>query len=462
MMALSPQGKEFAMASLTAELGAFVSELKLSDVPGEGQAVAKTGFTDCFGVMIAGARDSVVALVDREMASADGAALASLIPSMERRNVEDAALVNGVAAHVLDYDDVTLDGHPSAVLLPAILAQGEALGSSGAEMLTAYAAGYEVWAELMSRERVPLHQKGWHPTAVRGTVAAAAACAKLRRLSAQETATALAIAGSMAGGLAANFGSHTKCFQVGRAAQSGVIAARLAQAGMTASPDALEHKSGYLMAFSPGGKPDLARGLGSPKREWHLVRQGLNIKRYPICYATHRAIDGTLDLATRFDLKPQDVERIHVSTGETQMMMLRNARPQTALEAKFSIQFAIASSLVARGVGLAQLTDEFVRSPPVQSLMPRVSTTTTTETMEGSAFAPWEKVEITTRNGKTMATEPIRFAKGSTQSPLSRGELHEKFSDCLGAVFSGNIKTGAFEKLMNLERLNSARDLFPW
>src|SRR3974390_336293 len=288
MMALSPQGKGFAMASLTAELGRFVSELKLSDVPAAGQAVAKTGFTDCFGVMIAGARDPVVPLVDREMAGADGSALASLIPSRARRNVEDAALVNAVAAHVLDYDDVTLDGHPSAVLVPAILAQGEALGASGAEMLTAYAAGYEVWAELLVREPIPLHQKGWHPTAVRGAVAAAAACARLRRLPARETSTALAIAASMAGGLVANFGTHTKCFQVGRAAQSGVIAARLAQAGMTASPDALEHRSGFLAAFSPGGEPDLSRRIEAGKKEWHLVRQGLNVKRYPISYGTPR------------------------------------------------------------------------------------------------------------------------------------------------------------------------------
>ena len=106
-------------------------------------------------------------------------AQASLIPSLEKRNVEDAALVNGAAAHVLDYDDVTLDGHPSAVLVPAIVAQGEALGASGVELVTAYVAGYEVWVELLIREPVPLHQKGWHPTAVRGTLAAAAACAKL-------------------------------------------------------------------------------------------------------------------------------------------------------------------------------------------------------------------------------------------------------------------------------------------
>jgi 2-methylcitrate dehydratase PrpD len=449
------------MAPLTAELGRFVSALSLTDVPLEAQAVAKTGFTDCFAVMIAGAREDVVALVDRELAGANGAAQACLIPSGERRKVEDAALVNAVAAHVLDYDDVTLDGHPSAVLVPAILAQGEALGSSGSEMLTAYAAGYEVWAELLMREPVPLHQKGWHPTSVRGAVAAAAACAKLRGLGAPQTSTALAIAASMAGGLVANFGTHTKCFQVGRAAQSGVIAARLAQAGMTASPDALEHRSGFLTAFSPGGEPDLSRSIETGKKEWHLVRQGLNVKRYPICYGTHRAIDAAIELATRHDLKPADVDHVRVLTGEMQMLMLRNAHPQTALEAKFSMQFAMAASVVARNVGLSQVSNDFVRSPPIQSLMPRVSTTTTKETMEGSAFAPSEKVEITTVAGRVLASEPVVFAKGSRQRPLSREELRAKFVDCLGDGFSAGTKANAFDKLMNLERLNSAGDLLP-
>ena len=312
--------------------------------------------------MIAGAQDPVVALIDREMAGSDGSALASLIPSLKRRNVEDAALVNGAAAHVLDYDDVTLDGHPSAVLVPAIIAQGETFGASGSELLTAYVAGYEVWAELLMREPVPLHQKGWHPTAVRGAVAAAAACAQLRRLTPEQCQTALAIAASMAGGLVANFGSLTKCFQVGRAAQSGVIAARLAEAGLTASPDTLEHQSGFLAAFSPDGKADLSRAFDPKRKEWYLASRGLNLKRYPICYATHRAIDGALDLAVRHDLKPDDVGQIRVSTGQMQMLMLRNDRPKTAFEAKFSMQFAMAASLVARNVGLAQLTDR-VRQP---------------------------------------------------------------------------------------------------
>src|SRR4029077_953631 len=119
---------------------------------------------------------------------------------------------------------------------------------------------------------------------------------------------------------------------------------------LTASLDTLEHRSGFLAAFSPDGKADLSRTFDPKQKVWHLAQQGLNVKRYPICYATHRAIDGALDLVLRHNLKPADVRNIRVSTGGMQMLMLRNERPKTALEAKFSMQFAMAASLVARNV----------------------------------------------------------------------------------------------------------------
>ncbi len=447
------------MSSLTLDLGRFVADLSLEKIPSQGREIARTGIADCFGVLIAGARDPEIALVDRELGCHVGAALASLIPSGSRRTIESAALINGVAAHVLDYDDVSLDGHPSAALVPAILAQGEASGSSGAEMLTAYIAGYEVWAELLEREPTPLHRKGWHPTAVLGTIAAAAACAKLRNLDAGRTSTAMAIAASMSSGLVANFGTMTKSFQVGRAAQSGVIAARLAQAGLTASLDALEHAGGLLAALSPEGKAALDRPFSAAAKEWHIVRHGLNIKRYPICYATHRSIDAALALVERYDLSPGEVGRIRVSTGKTQLLMLRNSRPQTGLEAKFSMQFAMAAALVARKVGLAELTDGFVCRPDVQAIFPRVSFEPTSETMDGAAFAPADAVEITTINGETLNSGPVEYAKGSHQRPLSRDELWTKFADCLGGDYSEAKKSHAFKSLMIFDRLNGASDL---
>jgi 2-methylcitrate dehydratase PrpD len=449
------------MSSLTLDLGRFVADLALQQIPADGCAIARTGIADCFGVLIAGARDGEIALVDRELGgnAAAGAASASLIPSGARRSVESAALVNGVAAHVLDYDDVSLDGHPSAVLVPAILAQGEASGASGAQMLTAYVAGFEVWAELLAREPTPLHRKGWHPSAVLGTVAAAAACAKLRGLDASGAATAMAIAASMASGLVANFGTMTKSFQVARAAQSGVIAARLAQAGLTASLDALEHPAGLLAALSPEGKAEREQPFDAARKTWHIVEEGLNIKRYPICYATHRSIDAALGLVERYDLSPDKVERIHVSTGKTQLVMLRNTRPQTGLEAKFSMQFAMAAALVARKVGLSELTDAFVRRAEVQAIFPRVSFTTTDATMPGTAFAPADSVAITTTSGETLQSGPVEYAKGSHQHPLSRGELWAKFADCLGEDYPDGRKSSAFENLMIFDRLNGAADL---
>src|ERR1700741_729170 len=165
------RSKEELMSSLTQALGRFVADLTLQQIPAEGSAIARTGIADCFGVLIAGARDPAIALVDRELGHTSGAALASLIPSGARRSPETAALVNGIAAHVLDYDDVSLDGHPSAVLVPAILAQGEVSGSSGAETCTAYGAGYEAWAELLTRDPSPRHRKGGDPSAVFGPVA---------------------------------------------------------------------------------------------------------------------------------------------------------------------------------------------------------------------------------------------------------------------------------------------------
>ena len=248
---------------LTGELGVLVSNLQYKNIPAPAVSTAKRGFIDCVGVMFAGREEPVVRVV-RENLIWGSQQESRLLFTDQKSNSPEAALLNATAGHALDYDDVAIDGHPSVVLVPAILAEGERLGASGADLVAAYVAGYEVWGELASRDEDKYHAKGWHPSGVFGAVAAAAAGARLAKLDAGCTAHALAAAASMSAGLTANFGSMMKPLQVARAAQGGLIAARLAAKGFTASPDALEHRGGFLKAFSPAGR-DLPTAACSPK-----------------------------------------------------------------------------------------------------------------------------------------------------------------------------------------------------
>jgi 2-methylcitrate dehydratase PrpD len=266
--------------ALTRSLAAFVSDLRLSAVPADALTVVHTGFADCIGTMIAGSIEDPPNILRKALASAPGDA--SLFLTGPRVPAPDAAWINGTAAHALDYDDVALRGHPSTVLVPAILAEGESLGASGAQLATAYIAGYEVWAELAARDPAQHHQKGWHPTGIFGPIGAAAACASLRGLDPKRAAHALALGASHSSGLVANFGTMTKPYHAGRAAHSGVVAARLATAGFTASPDALEHPVGFLAAVSPKGEADRA-SPAKAGQAWQILKQGLSVKKYPLC-----------------------------------------------------------------------------------------------------------------------------------------------------------------------------------
>ena len=449
------------MTSLTQELAQLAAGMTLGAIPEEARRIAKTGFADCAAVMIAGAGEPAVGIVARALGGPPangGAESASLLPRGGKRAVESAVLVNGVAAHVLDYDDVALDGHPSAVLVPAVLAQAEATGANGAEMVAAYVVGYEVWAELLARIPGPMHTKGWHPTAVLGTVGAAAACGRLRRLDAGRMSHAISLAASMAAGLVANFGTMTKSFQVGRAAQSGLTAAKLAAADFTASPDAFEHAAGFVTAFGKGEKAERPRPLDK-SRAWQILQQGLNVKRYPLCYATHRAIDAAIDLIEQHQVRPGDIDKIDVATGTTQMLMLRNHRPQTGLEAKFSMEFAMASAAVARRVGLAELTDGFVLKPDVQAMLPNIATTAIKDPGVGDTFAPFDEVSIKHKTGRSIDSGKIEHALGSHAKPMSADQLRAKFEDCVGASFPEADRAKAFEGFMALEKIPSVAAL---
>jgi 2-methylcitrate dehydratase PrpD len=448
------------MPEITRQTANFVASLVPADLPDRCLEAARIGILDCVGTMIAGAREHPVRIVSAMLAASTQNDGAPEIPSGRNLAASDAALVNGVAAHVLDYDDVALSGHPSAVLVPAILAEGWSTDASGSDAVAAYVAGYELWAQVAAFEPGNLHERGFHPTAVMGALASAAASARLRKLDPEKSAHAIAIAASLASGLVANFGTMTKSLHAGRAAQSGVLAARLADQGFTASLDVIEHPTGFLRAHSPSGAPDVENGLVDIGTNWRLAKLGVNVKRYPTCYATHRSIDAMLDLVDEHKLKAEDVREVRVHTGATQKLMLRNNHPGTGLEAKFSMEFAMAAALVAGRVGLAELTDEFVTRPEVSSLFAKVRCTTTDEAMPGDpAFAPSDQVSVVLASGKMLEHVPVVHAKGSWQKPLTRTELKDKFLDCAKRALSSTHAEGLFDQLWHLQDQGSIRDL---
>ncbi len=443
--------------SLTEALGRFVSEVSFERLPSEAVEVARLGFTDTIATMIAGAGEPAPQILEKVLEPKTGAA--TLYFSGRRCSAPEAAWINGTAGHALDYDDVALRGHPSTVIVPALLAEGEALGASGRDLLAAYVAGYEAWAELSERDPGHHHEKGWHPTGIFGAIGAAAACSALRRLDSSRATAALALGASQSGGIMANFGTMTKPFHAGRAAYAGVLSARLAERGFTASADALEHSQGFLSAVSPEGKADRESPPQSLGKEWKILGERLGIKKYPACYCTHRALDAILDLLARRPVSAAEIKEIRVSLSDLHALILRNHRPQTGLEAKFSIEFAMAAAVIARRASLAEYADAFVKRPEVQTLMGRVSVETNRNyDPEMSGASLYDEVKVFLKSGEVVESEKVRRARGHGSKPLGESELFEKFRSCLDAGGSRIAPEALFARTRRLESL-SAREL---
>jgi len=442
---------------LTAQVGAFLADISPASVPAEAAGIVRGGFADCFAVLLAGWEEPACRIVRRTL-DARGEEWRPLhrlsVPGPQH------ALIHALAAHVLDYDDTALGGHPSAVLVPSVLAEGLETGTAdGRTLIAAYVAGYEVWAELARREHDPLHAKGWHPSAVYGALAAAAASSVLRGLDARQAAHAVGIAASMAGGIVANFGSMTKPFQLARAAQSGLIASRLAHSGLESSPDALEHDLGFLNAVSPGGRSD-RDGESRLGCEWAILRQGVNIKLYPVCYAMHRSLDAMAFLLAQNPLRADEVSSVEVEIGETQAALLRNHRPRTALDAKFSAEFGMAAMALAGRCGPEQLSDSFVARDDVQQFLPRINVRAIARSgSDGGTHSPFDRVSVILADGRRIQSPPVAYALGHYRNPAPREALWRKFRECAVPALAEREAQSLFDRVAGLEHARSVQEL---
>jgi 2-methylcitrate dehydratase PrpD len=229
---------------------------------------------------------------------------------------------------------------------------------------------------------------------------------------------------------------------------------------MLAAPDALDHERGFLRAISPAGRVDLERipQLGT---RWHSIEHGLGIKRYPMCYCAHRAIDAALELRARQRFAPAEIAAIEVTLGKIQATTLKNHHPATGLDAIFSVEFGVAAALLAGNVGLKEVSDEFVARSDVQELLRRV-TINANEDYDPAwpAMSRFDQVCVRLNNGKTLTSEPVCRALGDAQRPLGAADLRAKFLDCFAAGKANTDAVAVLHVLENFETAASCRTLY--
>jgi 2-methylcitrate dehydratase PrpD len=432
--------------SETERLARFALGLSLAEVPETVRAVARAAMLDGLACAIAG-RDERVTRELREFALEQGShPRASVWGTSDRVSPALAALVNGAAAHALDFDDVSwaMNGHPTVPLLPAAFAAAEAAGRSGADLLRAYVVGFEVEARLGQVLGRPHYERGWHATSTLGVFGATAAAAVLLELDEGALRRAFGIAASRASGTRGNFGTDTKPLHAGLAARAGLEAAELAARGVTAREDAVEMEMGLADLYG-GKRPLELPKLGAP---FALEAPGVELKPYPSCRFTHRAIDAVLALREKH--AGRELRAIACEAEPLGQKVLIYAEPHTGLEAKFSLQYCVAIAWLDGWPGLGAFSDDRARSPDVQALLRRVGVR--------EARGPDEEVELVFADG-TRARETVRLARGNPQNPLSDMERISKVKLCVEPALGAERTRALIAAFERLEHVPDVRAL---
>jgi 2-methylcitrate dehydratase PrpD len=444
---------------LAHELARRSAALRFEDLPADAVHWAKVGILDTIGVTLAGSGEPAARIVGRVVPPHGGSSL--LFGSADRTNALDAALINGTAAHALDFDDCnnTLGGHPSAPILPALFALADERLVDGRAFIVAYVAGFETECKLALGVNFHHYSKGWHATATLGVHGAAAAACHLLRLDSRRTATALAIASSLASGIKANFGTMTKPLHVGHCARNGLFAALLAAEGFSANTDAFEHRQGFLEAFNGAGTYDVARMLAHWGAPFDIVEPGIAIKQYPCCGSTHPALDVMLDLVRRHDLQPGEVARIESWTHARRLEHTDRPDPQSALEAKFSVQYCLARALTDRAIRIENFEGEAFRDPAVRAVLPRVHAAAYTTAQFPADNHLGAEVKVTSVDGKVVFGKIDQALGRTSANPLPAERLREKFDNCVARALPRSHATRLADMIQRLDGLADMRAL---
>jgi 2-methylcitrate dehydratase PrpD len=452
------------MTGATERVATFIQNTALSALPPDAVAKAKKAIADTFAVILSGVGSEVAEPLMRYVEATRASGDVPILGTGLSTSPETAALVNGTFGHALDYDDVLsmMPAHPSAVILPALLASLNGARIDGRAVIEAYVIGVEVGGKIGVGMTVGHYHRGYHATGSLALFSGLAALLKLHGTDIVTSQQAFGIAGSMASGLRRNFGTMTKPLHTGIAARSALTAWRLATCGFTAAPDIFEAKAGVYstLGVAESSADITAERLGHP---FVIADPGLALKKFPCCYASHRAMDGLLTLRAKLGFDASSIERVICRMPPGGMQVLTYPRPHTGLEGKFSLAYPLAAGVLDGGYSLWSFSDEAVRRPEIAALYGRIDARED-ESSRGddpefekrsSGSRGFVEVEVHLRDGRSNRIR-VDKAPGSPARELTWDELKTKFTDCARQTqrIDEAQALQAFATIQNLETLD--------
>lgn len=455
---------------LTKSVAEFIVSTKYEDVPADVIELGKKSILDGFGLSLAGSV-SVMGPLVRKYAESFGTSemRASVIGTGMKAHPRLAAFVNGVSIHADDFDDTQLSAakdriyglltHPTVSVLPPSFALCELGHRSGKDFMVAYHMGVEVETKINEAISPRHYDEGFHSTGTCGSFGSTAACARLRGLNVQQTVYAIGIGATEGGGFRDNFGSMTKPFQAGHAAENGTVAVDLAALGWTAANDILEAPLGFFQAEGGGFDPEaIVDKLGKP---WTLAYPGVSIKPHPSGSLSHPAMGEMLRLIKEYNIKAEDVEKVDVGANHAMTTSLLHHRPTTGLQGKFSMEFCMSILLLDHKAGLVEFQDKVVQRPDVQEMIKRVNFYVDPVAENAGLDKMTSLLKITLKDGKVI-TGRAEFAKGSPSNPMSYDEVADKFRGCAEFAKWPTVKAESIiAAVKSLENLSDMSKLTP-
>jgi 2-methylcitrate dehydratase PrpD len=423
---------------ITRTLARFIVNAKPGDLPGPVKKEAARTLLNWVGCTIGGSRQEAVGIAVSALSSFSGPAQASILGRKERLDILNAALVNGISSHVLDYDDTHSHNiiHPAGPVISAILALSEHRPVSGSDFVNALVLGVDVECRIGNSVYPKHYDAGWHITGTAGVFGSAAATGKLLGLTEQQMLWALGLAATQPVGLQEMFGSMTKSFHPGRAAQNGLTSALLASKGFTSSEQSLEAKYGWANVVSTAHNyDDITKTLGTA---FEISKN--TYKPFACGVVMHATIDGCIQLRNENKLTADEIDRVELKVHPLVMQLTSKKSPQTGLEGKFSIYHAASVALVEGGGGIDQFSDRAVRDRAVASLRDRVSTV-----VDSTLHEDQVRITLTAKGGRRLE-KFVEHAVGSLDHPMSDKDLETKFV----GLATGVLPPDRQRKLMDL------------